>query len=409
MRLRSLIAILLSILLVSLHGRGVLAQTDTVHVFFAGGCADCFTYVEQTLIPALRDAGVMSEPEVHDFTRPQGRQLLDKKTAEVGLPSSINDALYAFVPLRGTDLVILGHVPPNLLKAVFNQDDLPPALVLQQVRMHLKPKEYRLWAFTGEVKRFPIDTPIGEALSQIDRPAPGEVLARRVQREANLANLLPAVVVTGLLDSVNPCAFAVILLLLAFLFTIRQSRRQIIKLGGIFIGMIFLVYFGIGLGILQAVRVSGDPHFVARAGSWLLIALGAVNVVEYFWPQFPIKLHMPAAAHRKTNELLRVASVPATVVMGIIVGLCTFPCSGGVYVAIITLLNAKTTLAWGLGYLVLYNVLFVVPLIGILLAAGNRSTAKAWARWERRHALRIRLWYGAAMVILGWVMLAWVI
>jgi cytochrome c biogenesis protein CcdA len=80
-----------------------------------------------------------------------------------------------------------------------------------------------------------------------------------------------------------------------------------------------------------------------------------------------------------------------------------------VYVSIITLLNAKTTLAWGVSYLALYNVLFVLPLIVILLAAGNRAVAKQWARWERENSRRIRLWYGLAMVALGVVMLFWVI
>jgi cytochrome c biogenesis protein CcdA len=107
--------------------------------------------------------------------------------------------------------------------------------------------------------------------------------------------------------------------------------------------------------------------------------------------------------------MLKIASVPATVVMGVLVGLCTFPCSGGIYVSIITLLNAKTTLGWGLGYLALYNVLFILPLVGILVAVGNRPTAKAWARWEREQALRIRLWYGVIMVALGAIMLIWVI
>ena len=226
---------------------------------------------------------------------------------------------------------------------------------------------------------------------------------------ANLSELLPAVVVTGLLDSVNPCAFAVIMLLLAFLFTIRQSRRRILQLGLIYIGMIFVVYFAIGLGLLRAVRFSEDPHFVARAGSLILIALGAINLAEYFFPRFPIKLHMPAAAGVKTNEWLKQATVPATVGVGLLVGLCTFPCSGGVYVSIITLLNAKTTLAWGVSYLALYNVLFVLPLMVILFAAGNRAVAKRWARWERENSVRIRLWYGLAMVALGVVMLIWVI
>jgi hypothetical protein len=48
-------------------------------------------------------------------------------------------------------------------------------------------------------------------------------------------------------------------------------------------------------------------------------------------------------------------------------------------------------------------------LVAILLAAGNRKTAKAWARWERENSLKIRLWYGLIMVGLGAAMLTWVV
>ncbi len=157
-------------------------------------------------------------------------------------------------------------------------------------------------------------------------------------------------------------------------------------------------------------RLSDDPHFVARAGSWLLIGLGLINLVEYYFPTFPIKLHMPAFAGARTHQLIKRATVPATVGAGVLVGLCTFPCSGGIYVSVITLLNAKTTMLWGIGYLALYNVMFVLPLAGILVAAGNRTTAKAWwAQWERGKSGHIRLWYGAVMVGLGAVMLLWII
>jgi cytochrome c biogenesis protein CcdA len=193
------------------------------------------------------------------------------------------------------------------------------------------------------------------------------------------------------------------------LFTLRKSRNRILQLGFVYILMIFLVYFAIGLGILRAVRFSDDPHFIARAGSWLLMVLGTINLIEYFFPKFPIKLKMPKIAGVRTNELIKQGTLPATIGAGLLVGLCTFPCSGGIYVSIITLLNAKTTLAWGVAYLGLYNIMFVLPLIVILLAAGNRTTAKAWARWERESAKSIRLWYGLTMVALGVVMLVWVI
>jgi len=379
---------------------------DAVQIFFSAGCADCWPYVEKILVPALKAGGVTGEPAIHDFTRPGGRQLLAERATAVGLPRRIADSLYAFVPRPdGGLLVVLGHVPRSLLDELLDGRPLPRQLVIQQPKMHGTPEEYRLWSFAGEVVSVPIHAPLNETLHRLP-PTPSRILLP--SGDANPATLLPAVVVTGLLDSINPCAFAVILLLVAFLFTIRKSRMQILGLGAIYVAVIFVVYFAIGLGILSTVRLSEDPHFVARVGSYLLIGLGMLNLIEYRWPQFPIKLHMPAIAHEKVNMLLKVATVPATIGVGFIVGLCTFPCSGGIYVSIITLLNAQTTYAWGLAYLTLYNFLFILPLVVILIAAGNRVTAKKWATWERTHALRFRLWFGLTMIGLGAVML-WVV
>ncbi len=401
------LTLLLSVALLALAHPAMAQEVpnpDRTHIFFSAGCADCWPYTEEVLIPALQAQGAAANPEIHDYTRPEEREHLLTIADSIDLPRSVADSLYAFVPTARGKLVILGHVPPDLIQAALTSPDLPPRLVLWQPEMHGAPTEYRLWAWAGEVQAFAIDIPFAEALPQA-MAAAGPLPVGL----ANLGQLLPAVIVTGLVDSVNPCAFAVILLLLAFLFTLRQSRGRILQLGFVYIGMIFLVYFAIGLGLLQAVRFSNDPHFVARAGSWLLIGLGVINLIEYFFPNFPIKLHMPKIAGARTHALIKQTTLPATMAAGLLVGLCTFPCSGGIYVSIITLLNAKTTLAWGVSYLALYNVMFVLPLVIILLVVGNRMAAKTWARWEREHALKIRLWYGVAMVILGLAMLIYVI
>lgn len=395
--------------LLILLGTAQTAQADgpapkDVDIFFSAGCADCWPYTRDVLVPALQAEGLAPSPEIHDYTAPEERRRLLEIADGVGLPRSIADSLYAFVPTARGSLVILGHVPAEIIRAAVALPERPGRLVVWQPDMHGTPTEYRLWAWTGAVQTFAMDVPFETALAQtLNARGPPPI------GQANLAQLLPAVVVTGLVDSVNPCAFAVILLLVAFLFTLRKSRGRILQLGFVYIAMIFAVYFAIGLGILGSVQLSDDPHFVARAGSWLLIALGAVNLGEYAFPNFPIRLHMPAFAHARTRELVGRASLPATIGAGLLVGLCTFPCSGGIYVSIITLLNAKTTMAWGIGYLALYNVMFVVPLIAILLAAGNRTTAKSWAQWERTHSLQIRLWFGLAMIALGVAMLAWMI
>jgi len=379
-------------------------QSGITHLFFSAGCADCWPYTQDVLIPALQARGLAAETLTHDYTVPSARKLLLEIADSVDLPRSIADSLYAFVPTDNGTLVILGHVPPKLIDAALTSPQVPPRLVLWQPEMHGTPSEYRLWAWRGEVQTFAIDTPFSEALAQtLTAVGPLPV------SDANLGQLLPAVVLTGLLDSVNPCAFAVILLLIAFLFTLRKSRGRILTLGLVYISMIFLVYFAIGLGLLRAVSLSSDPHFVARIGAWLVIALGSINLLEYYVPAFPIKLHMPAFAGGRARQWIGMATLPATIGAGIIVGLCTFPCSGGIYVSVITLLNAKTTMAWGIGYLALYNIMFVLPLLVILAAVGNRVTAKAWATWERNHAHVLRLWFGGVMIALGLILLIWVL
>lgn len=270
------------------------SAAEPIHIFFSAGCADCWPYVQDTLTRALRQAGIEAPTEIHDYTIPEERARLLEMADGLEVPRSIANSLYVFVPYQEKDIVILGHVPPDLVQEMLAYQELPNRLIIWQPEMHGEPTEYRLWAWRGEVKSFDIDEPFAQALAEAQQAA--GLLPVGL---ANLGQLLPAVVVTGLLDSVNPCAFAVILLLLAFLFTLRKSRGRILQLGAVYIGMIFLVYFAIGLGLLQAVRFSENPHFVATVGSWILIGLGAINLAEYFFPAFPIKLRMPKIAGRK--------------------------------------------------------------------------------------------------------------
>src|SRR3990170_6729678 len=87
--------------------------------------------------------------------------------------------------------------------------------------------------------------------------------------------LLPLVGVSALIDSINPCAFSILILTIAFLFSIGKFRSSILKIGGSYVAGIFIVYMLIGLGILQTLHLFAIPHFMAKVGASLLIALGA--------------------------------------------------------------------------------------------------------------------------------------
>ncbi|OGZ29450.1 MAG: hypothetical protein A2931_01555 [Candidatus Niyogibacteria bacterium RIFCSPLOWO2_01_FULL_45_48] len=213
--------------------------------------------------------------------------------------------------------------------------------------------------------------------------------------------MLPLVGIAALIDSINPCAFSILLLTIAFLFTLGQMRSGILRIGGSYILGVFVIYVLIGLGILQALHLFNTPHFMAKVGASLLIAFGAINVINEFFPSFPIKLRVPHAAHRKIAELMEKASMPTAFFLGVLVGLCEFPCTGGPYLMVLGLLHDQATYLKGLGYLLLYNLIFVLPLIIILFIASEEKLLAKVREWQLRENRLMRYGGGIAMILLG--------
>jgi len=213
--------------------------------------------------------------------------------------------------------------------------------------------------------------------------------------------LLPLVTVAALIDSVNPCAFSILLLTIAFLFSVGNLREKVLGIGFFYILGIFIVYMLIGLGILQALHLFNTPHFMAKVGAALLVAFGLINVISEVFPRFPIKLAIPHSAHSKMASLMEKGSVPTAFLLGALVGLCEFPCTGGPYLMVLGLLHDNPTYLLGLGYLLLYNLIFVLPLAIILFIASDKALVEKVRVWQKEHRRPMRLWTGLAMIFLG--------
>ncbi len=213
--------------------------------------------------------------------------------------------------------------------------------------------------------------------------------------------LLPLVGVAALIDSVNPCAFSILILTIAFLFSIGKLRSGILKIGSSYIAGIFVVYILIGLGILQTLHLFNTPHFMAKVGALLLLALGAINLINGFFPSFPVKLRIPYYADRKIAELMEKYSVPTAFFLGGLLGLCEVPCTGGPYLMVLGLLHDQTTYLKGIGYLLFYNVIFVLPLVIILLISSNEMLLQKVKSWQQEEKNLMRFGGGVAMIVLG--------
>ena len=234
-----------------------------------------------------------------------------------------------------------------------------------------------------------------------------------------MARLLPAVtlgvvIIAGLADGFNPCAFTVLLLFITSLLAAAQPgavestaslRRRVIGLGSIYIASIFLTYLALGVGLLATADLFTQRHLPARLGAVLSIALGLWMLKDYFVPDMGIRLEAPSAVTRWARASARRATVPALVAGGVLIGLCTVPCSGALYLAVLSLLAAQPSAVAGFGYLVLYNAMFVLPLVATLLLASARPALNRLAHWNLHHREWVRLGLGTAVVLMGFAIL----
>jgi cytochrome c biogenesis protein CcdA len=187
---------------------------------------------------------------------------------------------------------------------------------------------------------------------------------------------------------------------LSFLYGAHRARRSIFKIGSAYILSLFATYLAVGAGLLQTATFFGVEHAFTQLGIVLMIIFGLFNLKESI-TQRSLPLRLPEKIMQKARGLVKVATLPAAVALGGLVSLCTFHCSGGIYIGILALLAAQSTYMEGLAYLSLYNTMMISPLILILLLTSNRRTLAAINRWNLQNRRKVKMLSGAFMITLG--------
>jgi cytochrome c biogenesis protein CcdA len=225
---------------------------------------------------------------------------------------------------------------------------------------------------------------------------------------------LPAVIIAGAVDGINPCAFTVLLLFITALTSslqvgqqnVKALRARVLGMGAIYIMAVFLTYLALGVGLLTSLDFFTRQHVPARLGALVAILLGLWMLKDYFLSDVGWRLQAPGQVGSLARRMAQRATLPALVVGGFLIGLCTVPCSGAVYLGVLSLLALQPTALLGYSYLVLYNVVFVLPLVGILIAASARPTLNRLAHWNLHHKEWTRLMLGGGVVAMGLLILA---
>lgn len=215
---------------------------------------------------------------------------------------------------------------------------------------------------------------------------------------------LPVIMVSALIDSINPCAISVLFLTIAFLFSLNKDRKFILLSGGVYILAIAVVYTLIGLGALRALSFFNVPNLMAKIGATILLFYSLIGLINEFFPKFPIKLKMPESTHSTLAKVMSIGSIPAFTILGVLVALFEFPCTGGPYLFVLTLLHDYASFWKGFWYLIMYNIIFVLPLILILAFATNKIMMEKLDKLRRLETKKARVILLLVLVFFGLVM-----
>jgi len=186
-------------------------------------------------------------------------------------------------------------------------------------------------------------------------------------KRLTVSEALPLVVFAALADSVNPCTFSVFTALLLIVAAVRGLRRSVVS-GVAFVSAIYIAYFALGLGLIKALGyVPGVKYVVAALG----LILGSTALIGGLEARSKgaFKSPLPASFRKLTESAIERAINPLTAALaGFVVSVTLLPCSSGPYIVTAAYLSRLDPQSMVIPLLMLYNAIFVAPLIAILAA-----------------------------------------
>jgi cytochrome c biogenesis protein CcdA len=215
------------------------------------------------------------------------------------------------------------------------------------------------------------------------------------------------VIGSAAIDSINPCAIGVLILMVSVVLGQGGSAKRLLKVGTAYISAIFLTYLIAGLGLVYF--FSAIPIVIAEylsiAVGLLVIVAGILEIKDFFWYGKGFSLQIPTKFANKIHEWsTQNQSVWGVMLLGAFVAAVELPCTGAPYLAIITILRIDFNLI-ALGLMVLYNLIFVAPLIIILGMIVGGTKISDVSKWKEESKGTMRLFMGLLLVALGWILI----
>lgn len=213
------------------------------------------------------------------------------------------------------------------------------------------------------------------------------------------------VAAAGLIDGLNPCAFATIIFFISYLAFAGRKGKDILLVGAAFALGVFLTYMLVGFGLLKAVQAL---PFMATLGRWVYIAAGVLALVlailsvnDFLAARRgkpdEMRLKLPTAWRKQINKVIREGSqlrafVAVAFATGFIISLIELACTGQVYLpTILFVMSVPEMRAKAVSYLLLYNILFIIPLVVVFVLAYAGTSSQKMAAFVNKQTATVKL------------------
>lgn len=331
-------------------------QLQRISIEYYGdiGCSHCDVFDEKILPAAEEASGMTAEVAYINVLSKSGFEQCEKRLTDMGYSYTISPVMIIGNNVYQGNSAVEQGVLEELLYAAENGEYLPKK----------------------------------EIAAQTDEPE-GLTLA-----------VLP-VFLAGLVDGVNPCAFATMLFFISWIALRGGSKRRMILAGTGFIVGVFTAYFIIGLGLFTIFQAAGNLTVLRQVIRYLFSAGALILALLSIRDAYLIKktgsagsmlLQLPSgikkrihAAIRRTQEKESTSSrslmFPALFVTGILVALLELACTGQIYFPTIAYMVQSGYDAGAFFWLILYNAAFIFPLVllfGLALAGVSHKNITNW-------------------------------
>ena len=389
--------------------RAIRQSKVLVEFFYTTGCDEC-REIEDEVLPQLQELmGTSIDLRKYDILNPTNYLLLATLHAKSGVHTTERVSIYVDERIH---LGGLKTIKAKLIPTVEAMSLQKTAVSSQRSEVSLPCKA--LAKQGGPQSEIGLQ-PTAYGLKSI---APGESVLRKRLTSMTVA----AVALAGLIDGLNPCAFATLIFFITLLAVAGKRGGELIAVGIGFCTAVFLTYFLLGFGVFHVIQKFTALHRAGEALRWVMVVVLAGLCMLSFKDALAfgktgqtraVSLQLPGTIRKRIHGIMRSRLTARRLFLGsfVIGGLVTLLesiCTGQFYVPTLTYLSRQATVGHqALGLLTLYNVMFVIPHAVVFAAAYRSVTNERLRAWSRANAVwgkvLLGLGFAALAVLLVWL------